>query len=394
MRPALLLAQNASQARQMLCVADALERRGRSVVLCAADHLVDQPDSVATVLVGSDRDVVAFPFRRWGVERLRPGLRKFRPVPGPRTLGRLLAGADPQVVVVGNDARPSSTALLRAARAARVPTVLVQDGVRAVPVVDHAAGRGRAAARRERLGALAATPGDYGGFGCDRVAVMSDSFAAQLVAGGFPEDRIDRTGFVLYDRLVNEPPGPRPDVLPADPFALYAAQPIDVPVATLIEHYVAVHDACRSAGVRLVVKAHPRDRLLPTLAGELTRHRPGLQVVTDVAPADAIRASTVVLTFFSTMALEALVLGVPVVALTSLPLEFRLDLGEAAPVVASDEELPAVLDRVVNDPVERAARLRAGAEVARTETHSTDGRAAERVADAIIRAAADGCRVF
>lgn len=392
MRPALLLAQNASQARQMRCIADALGRRGRSVTLCAADHLVDQVDSASSVLAGSDGDVVAFPFRSWGVGRLRPGLRKFRPVPGRRTLGRWLADTDAEVVVVGNDARPSSTALLHAARAARVPTVLVQDGVRAEPVLDHESGRGRAATRRERLGALAPKLGDYGGFGCDRVAVMSDSFAARLVAGGFPDDRIDRTGFVLYDRLVNDPPGPRPDVLPAGPFALYAAQPIDVPAATLIGHYVAVHDACRSAGVRLVVKAHPRDRLLPTLAGELAGHRPGLQVVTDVAPADAIRASTVVLTFFSTMALEALVLGVPVVTLTSLPLEFRLDLGDAAPVVASDDELPAVLDRVVNDPVERAARLRAGAEVARTETHSTDGRAADRVADTIIRAADEGCR--
>lgn len=390
-RPALLLAQNASQARQMARIADALDRAGGTPLLCAADHLRDQIDSAAAEFARAGRDAESFPFRRWGTSRLRPGQRKFRPVPSQRTLGRWLAQTGADVVVVGNDARPSSTALLVAARAARIPSVLVQDGVRAVPMAVTSPRTGRPP-RRVRPAAFSPTRLDYGGFGCDRVAVMSDSFAARLVAAGLPEDRIDRTGFVLYDQLVNEPPGPRPDILPPDPFALYAAQPIDVSVGSLIEHYITVHDACRSAGVELVVKAHPRDRRLPSLAGELARRRPGLRVVTDVAPADAIRASAVVLTFFSTMALEALVLGVPVVVLTTLPLEFRLDLGDAAPVVASHDELPGVLDRLVNDPIERAERLRAGAEVAFAETHNTDGHAAERVAQSIVRAAAEGCR--
>jgi len=373
----LFVPQTGSQARQMALVGQALEARGVGWKAASADHLRASRDQASQAWEHLGVHAPSLPFRRVGVDRVLPGRRKFRSVAGTRAVASWLAASGCSVVVVGHDTRPSSKALLRAARRLGLRTVLLQDGLRPTPRAD------RSLAVRLRWMNPVLSSGDYGHGGCDRILIMSDRFAAELVAAGVPPSRVVRTGFPLYDRYHDGVLAAPADGLPDGPFALYAAQPVNLPDDVVVAHLVAVAAACRAADVALVVKGHPRDHQLSALVPRLAEVVPEVVILQDVAPEAVLQVASVLLTAFSTMSLEALLLDVPVVAMTSLPLPFRLDLGPDVAVVHREAELVAVLRRLVHDPEARAAAIAATRHLAESETHSTDGRAAERAAHAI-----------
>lgn len=367
-----LVAASTNQARLLTAIAEVLRDDAAVVpVLAAAGHRVSSVDSAERALLDLGRPFVVVPFRRIAFTRLLPGRRKFRTPLPPRALVRWLEGLEASVLVVANDSRPTSVALLQAARQVSVPTVLVQDGVRPVP----RAGAQATGSRRRSL--LPRRLRSYGEGGCDRLALMSDRFASRLVAAGVARESIVMTGFPPYDAYAG---GEGHTPASAPPVVLYIAQALGLPPDDVAEHLRAVARAVAAAGASLTVKFHPRDATAPAVQARLARVAPEIRTVGDAPAAPLLEEATLVVTPFSTMALEAMAAGVPVALLDLLPVPWTLDLGAAVPHVTTETQLEEQVRALVSDPAARPRLVAAQRVAFAEETHAEDGGATGRVA--------------
>jgi hypothetical protein len=219
-----------------------------------------------------------------------------------RAVERLLDARRPTAVVVASDAHRYARLLVLAARDRKIPTVVLQHGALAfqdfyVPVV------------------------------ADRMLAWGPWCRDWFVARGAPAPAVHDVGFVRS-------PARRPLRSPADPAALRAMFPTQ-PVADHVT--VAMLDTLREvlaadASLRLVVRPHPGEGRRALLAARLAGWPAPLRERTDVSPpgralADDLAASDVVLTSQSTVGIDALAAGVPVVLIdhpdVAEPIPFR-----------------------------------------------------------------------
>ena len=232
-----------------------------------------------------------------------------------------------------------------------------------------------------------------------RFGAWGEASARWLTARGVPREQIVVTGAPRLDPIINRPRAPREDVAktlglaPSARWVILATNPIP------FSRNAALLSTAR-AGVRawegsaiLILKLHPSEDPAPYLA--ITENDPSVRVVPHgvVDLYDLLAAADVVLTFHSSVGLEAMLLDRPVVSLEAFGEENPIPYARegAAPAVRNAAELTQALQEDVA-PGERSGDRRAARRrFVRDNLLADDGKSAERVRD-LIRALATGCQ--
>jgi hypothetical protein len=322
-------------------------------------------------------------------------LRVFRQ--GRKAVHEFLRDAPPGIVVLGNDIGTLERLFIRNARELGIPSLLVQEGVFALhddAVPQFSAPRRLIQRAMTCLGLRMADPGPCGLNGADHVAVMGDAVARWLTGRGLPTERIVVTGQPRYDALYALRHATAPaQGLASQRIILFSSQPY-------VRYNMCSETAARQIwqtviqGVgglgdehHLVAKLHPAEDLEWTrrwLTGilppewTLTRDE---DVLSLTARADAV------VTVISTTALEALCLGKPVVLLDACgavqPIPY---VTSGATLQARDAaQLTVRLREALYDDAVRQRLAQAREPFVREHLHILDGKAAERVAVAILQ---------
>ena len=246
----------------------------------------------------------------------------------------------------------------------------------------------------DEMAPLDANPADTG-FPRPALTLVFDEYAADHLvrAGGFPPESIAVTG------------SPRLDSLAADIAALSSERIADArraggaaadePLLLIVSKYVEIRDQLpglldavrQHPGVRAAIKTHPAETAAP-----YERASAGVAAVrvlpasTPLAP--LLAGAQAVVTVNSTVAIDALALGIPAL---SLGLPNNLSPFVAAGAImgtTTPEEIAPALKRLLYDPGFRQQLSSAAASLVRQYRITPDGRAAERSAAAILQLAA------
>jgi CDP-glycerol glycerophosphotransferase (TagB/SpsB family) len=233
----------------------------------------------------------------------------------------------------------------------------------------------------------------------DRVLVINEVGRETMIGYGVPENRVICVGSPEYDDLATslEARGdtdPRPTAVenlglpPDQPVVLFAHQEIlgFKAVRSTIRQIV---DGCQRANASLLVKMHPRapDAEVKRLSTAFTNEERMLIVRDECTSLEASLASSVCITAYSTVALEALICRRPIVLLPYLSSRYRLsyvsDYGVGIDVGSADE-LPDAVHRAVTDSDARRTWLSAIPAALEREIGVLDGRSIERTVEAIL----------
>jgi hypothetical protein len=232
------------------------------------------------------------------------------------------------------------------------------------------------------------------GFPLPALTLVFDDFAAQhlTTAGRFPADAIAITGSPRLDALAFEAASLSKGAIEAarreagvsegEPLVLIASKYSEI--RTQLPGLLA--GLRELADVRAVIKTHPAET--PAPYEEAAADVPNVRVLPSEAPlAPLIRASQLVVTVNSTVAIDALVMGTPALTL-GLPNNLTpfVDAGAMAGTAAAEEIAPA-LRRALYDHGFRQQLLTTAAAVAARYRIGADGKAADRSARAILRLA-------
>jgi UDP-N-acetylglucosamine 2-epimerase len=248
--------------------------------------------------------------------------------------------------------------------------------------------------------------GPRGTGGAHRILVMTRTCQKALEACGVAPERIRVVGSPEYDQLaanrdVNDDASAARSIrqrlhLSADrPIVFYAHQ--EISGHHLTEALVwSLSEACRRIGATLLVKFHPQAHADPARWRALAQRR-GIEpslisfFKTECTSIEAVQVCSVCVTAFSTVSLEAMILGRPVIVLQYLPVGETLRLAQdygAALDVEKSESLADAIRAAVQDGQVRA-KLLANATIAlHEELHSLDGRSLERIVTAILEVGA------
>ena len=229
------------------------------------------------------------------------------------------------------------------------------------------------------------------GFPRPTVTLLYDGYALRhlIDAGRFPPSSLSITGSPRLDELARatraitagevERVRAAEGVAPGDHLVLVAAKHKEAPRALA----AAVDAASQLAGVHVVIKTHPAET--PDVYTPFAAARAAVTIVPASAPlAPLLRASRAVVTVNSTVALDAAVLGIPALVVGEPNnLTPFVEAGVLAGVGAS--EMPEAIRRILYDEgFRQQLEARRGEFLARVLMRS-DGRAAERAADAVLR---------
>jgi hypothetical protein len=243
----------------------------------------------------------------------------------------------------------------------------------------------------DEMHADSGNPGDPG-FPRPDQTLLFDEYARQhlVESGRFPAGTLAVTGSPRLDALVSAARHISTEQTNAARFNAGAGAGALVLVVTKYREARAVLPALLAAatGLRdawLTIKTHPAET--PDVYAELVRGRPNMSIVSASAPlAPLLLASRAVVTVNSTVALDAAVLNVPALVI-GLPNNLSPFVEAGVMAGAPADGIPQALQRILYDEEFRLqieanrtaflARFRIG----------SDGRAAERSADAILNAA-------
>lgn len=298
--------------------------------------------------------------------------------------GAALDALRPAVVVTYAEAGGWGRALTLEARRRSIPVVGLQHGFISRHWLNY---RHEA----DELQPSAAHPEDRG---CPLpdLTLLYDAFArAHLLAEGrYPEERLRVTGNPRVEAMLAESAALTPEHI-ASARTRAGARP-DQHLVVLAAKRIPEFDATFSALIRaaaampdvhLAIRPHPAETAEPYAA--LAAGASNVRIVERDVPAVAlIRAARVVATINSTVAIEALLLGTPALAMR-LPnyLSPFVDAGAMAGT-ATPDEIGGVLTAMVRDERLRAQLAsRSAAFVDRYDMRS-DGHAADRAAEAIL----------
>jgi len=235
------------------------------------------------------------------------------------------------------------------------------------------------------------------GFPCPTLTLLYDDFAGEHLerSGRFPRAALAVTGSSRLDALVR-----RASAVTAEELArvrravgVERGQSAVVVAAKFSQIEPVFSQLVRESGgipgVRLVVKPHPAETPAPYLAA--ARGAAHVSIAPGWADlADLIRIGRLLVTVNSTAAIEAMVMGVPSLVL-AMPnnLTPLVDAGAMSGVLEGDPIGPA-LRRVLLDESGRAVVLEKSAAFMRRYRVGSDGGAARRAAERIVRLAAGG----
>jgi hypothetical protein len=293
--------------------------------------------------------------------------------------GAAIDALSPEVVVTYAEAGGWGRALILEARRRRVRSVGLQHGF----IYRHWLNYLHEPDEMEPSGVDAGFPYP------DRTLLFDDYAREYLSASGrFPTESLRVTGSARLDDLARrfaELRGGR-DAIRRE-LGIAAGQPLAILAAKFIEierELPALAAAVAALpAVRLIVKPHPAET--PDL------YRPALQSAANasIAPADAdlsrlLAAADAVVTMNSTVAIDALVLGLPALVI-GLPNNLQPFVDAGAMVGArTGEPLDAPLQSLVYDPAARDAQARAAARFTAQYGMRADGGAADRAADEVL----------
>lgn len=401
----ILMGTGGSSGRTLAAVAAALATRlpGKPV------RFVDtQPFNLrtggTTVYPGPGETVIADPgacgLRRhtssWSLNMILNG--------GPAMYARMtrycetLIGADADVLVTCHDRIYIETAMLVAARARGVATVMVQEGPfcnigRTDPRSAMLRAKALVAPVATRLLRVLPPIPEYGMAGHDRVIAASYSYRARWIAAGLPPATVRVGGIPRYDPLAALHGAPAA-VPGAALRVLYLVQPfaahgkVDPAVARAQQRVLAegLNRAAAARPIALTIRAHPR-----SAGDDVAALRAGLAFAVADDPGDgpldaALGGTDLVIGHYSSGMLESLMANRPVVCV-AVPAAAFAEAGEAAkqrwltgigiPVATDPAEIAAVLAQ------DRGVPASVDWEKVREEVGTVDGHAAERCADLI-----------
>jgi hypothetical protein len=296
----------------------------------------------------------------------------------------------PRLVVTYAEAGGWGRALMLEARRRGIPSAGVQHGFIYRHWLNY----------RHEPDETAPSPGNPGDRGFPRpdLTVVFDGYAEAHLQrdGGFPASSLRVTGSPALDRLSASLGA----VTAADRDA--ARRALDAGpahVAVVVSKYAQIARALpaliaaveATPGLLLVIKPHPAETAAPyeAAARGATRVR--------IAPASLdlarlLAVARVLVTVHSTVAIDAMVLGIPALVV-GLPTNLSpfVDAGAMAGA-ATNEEAAALLARLCEDEAYRAGVLAKAGELARAWRIGSDGRAASRAAEAIASLADQGMR--
>ena len=204
---------------------------------------------------------------------------------------------------------------------------------------------------------------------------------ALLARLGVPADRpliVWTTNTFFEERRAESglPPGAKLD-------SIAAAQLADAGI-----QFEAISGAVRTAAARhpewtFLIRVHPSELREPYEA--LARQRPNLVVSGPARIQELLLHCDALVQAFSTTATEAFLCGKPVieVAWGAYSIRVRRDYLEGCTACFDVDQVDAALRQAILGPEADPARLRARAQLLQALYHTPDGRAAERVADAI-----------
>ncbi|MGJ3242029.1 MAG: glycosyltransferase [Opitutales bacterium] len=294
----------------------------------------------------------------------------------------------PSAVILSNDRAFLELRLVKIAEARGVPSLLLQESI-----------------RRDQAFPGATPDGiHHGGAGCDRLLAWGPEGAAYFRAIGVPEERIVITGSSRMDNLVQG----FADLNQAEirdrfrlgqnhRIALLTTSPMHLISEMSEDEYVDAIKACidcadelqqEGAKVHLLVKHHRTEEKFFNKHGLVKyANRPrASRYVNDMTIGEAIAASDCILNFSSTVAVEASLVGKPVGIVRLVDRNYGVDYS-AQGISIDLTSKPAIKSFVKNGRF-------AGAEVQERLRHyvAHPGRAAERIADAILEVADERLR--
>ncbi len=237
--------------------------------------------------------------------------------------------------------------------------------------------------------------GQDGGFPSPTLTLLFDQYAARHLCdnGRFRPDSLAVTGSPRLDALASEVAGLTPEAIEQARSTAGARARTLVLVTT--KHREArdllgtlLDAAATLPDLQVAIKPHPAET--PEVYADLAATHPHVTVLAASAPlAPLLRASRVVVTVNSTVALDAAVLGVPALVI-GLPnnLSPFVEAGIMAGVAGTDAaETARALDQILYDEEFRQALARAQQAFLTRFNIRADGLAAERAAEAIVKLA-------
>ena len=265
---------------------------------------------------------------------------------------QVLRRIEPKVLVVGNDRFWTGQTYTRLGESLGIRTVCLQDGI-AAPVPNHTYST---AAHVLAAGAL-------------WPALLSPENRRPRSVSVVGQPRYDHARTAFQQRRRREPsppsrPGNRVLLILQDIHRLDYARAI-------------LEETLRVEGTQVMIRAHPafRPAGLDRLEGPRVRFSPGGNIVDDLAWAD------LVVTEYSTVAVEALALGLPVLSVTLSGRPPLLDFtvpGQAEEVTERSQIAPAMVRLLGTTPLSTASPARQ--EILDQLVGPLDGRSASRVA--------------
>jgi hypothetical protein len=301
-------------------------------------------------------------------------------------LGAALDAIQPSVAVTYAEAGGWGRALVLEARRRGISTVGLQHGF----IYRHWLNYLHEA---DEMVPSAGNPVDRG-FPCPTLTLLFDDVAAEHLerAGRYPRAALDVTGSARLDALVRRASAVTPDDMGRVRRAVgaEAGQAVIVVAAKFsqISHvFPQLVDAVNEIpGVRLVIKPHPAETSAPYLAA--ARHAPHVAAAPgDADLADLTRIARLLVTVNSTAAIEAMVMGVPSLVLAMPNNLTPFVAAGAMSGVFEGDPIGPVLRSLLMDEHSREAVLRRSEAFMQRYRVASDGGAARRAAEHIVRLA-------
>lgn len=402
------LPSNNSHAGKNLALLRGLQGRGHRVSVLCLDRLhspahASLPQVEAGGLPFEILDPGGFRWdKHWAIQGLRRGVLV-------RALKRFFMEHEVDVAIFGADSGIVSRTAGDVARSLGIPTALVVDGLVARRNPEYWRRRSLGLKLRDWFADLVIrrilrAGGGGRTSGVDLLLVMSELAREELILRGVSGERVRAVGSPEYDALARqwrqwESEG-RPNMIrermsiaPDRPVIFFAHQDIGLDEEIMRRSVVGMVRAARRVGGTLLMKLHPRggaraDDWRGWARGEGFSDRDIVVYANECTSIEAVAICSVCVTFYSTVAVESMVFGKPVVLLIYHGFKEFLsaaDFRGGALDTHSPEEAENQLVRVLSDPATGRDLTRGVADYLRTQMFGLDGHSVDRSVDAIVK---------
>jgi len=319
-----------------------------------------------------------------------------------RDLHEALGGRDIDVMVFGSDTGVARGTYIEVANKLGISTVLLSDGLdaRANPNYKLTLAQKLSKRLHRFVARLLGVPGQFGrcGGGAD-INLVLNHIGVEVARGhGAPAHKLRAVGSPEYDELARRIREGTLDIdprevrerfgLPHDkPVVTYGHQPLHLGQDREEKVIRTLLEGTRRADACLLVKFHPRSRQDPDRWrqwADTNGYNPTevAFAIKECTSIEAVTAASVLVTPFSTLSLEAMILGRPVVLINYLPTWVLLEYGskyDAALEAWSPEELADQILISVRDDERRQSLLENARTALQAELFGLDGRSVERI---------------